>query len=402
MKLVKRQDKHQKSKNQYLLLLVCLILGFSTIQGGLLTLIRSVIAIPLKLDTVIAYTLYIGVIFMSMSAIFKRIKLDTTILFLVLAISYIISLLIELQEYSLQIGMELLFGLFAYTVARALRSYDDLIKYLNTTSNIMILSVIIVFILFPTKEVTMNSYSQTFGYAIFPSVIISFNAFMYKRSLLQLIFFAAAFFLVIIAGARGPVLASILFVIICVFQLNFFFRGSAKVLSTLVAFSFLVFMSFVFMSKIEGVITTYSSQDSNRLLEMLKKDNFFEDEARNSLKSKSIALIYDYPFGMGLGQERVALSDSLNEVAGSYPHNFFLEIFIQYGWILGFTITVLLLYFMFISFFKNKNVTTKNIWLMFFFIGFLPLMFSGTYINWPLFWLFLGLTVNIIHENKLV
>ena len=402
MNLIKKEYKSQKKTNQYLQVLICFILGFPTIQGGLITLFRSVIVMPLKLDSVIAYTLYLAVIFLSIKSIFNRIKLDTIILLLVLTISYIISLLIEVQEFSLQMGMELLFGFIVYTVTRALRSYDNLIKYLNITSILIILSVIIMFILFPTEEVTINSYSQTFGYAILPAVIISFNAFMNNRSMLQIIYFVASFVLVIIAGARGPFVISILFIMIRCFQGIKSIGEGRKVSSTFIVFSIFVFMSIIFMSKIEDVITTNSFQDYNRILEMLKKDELLDDEGRNSLKSKSIALIWDHPFGMGLGQERVALSDIHKEAVGNYPHNFFLEIFIQYGWILGFTITVSLLYFMFISFFKNKNVTTKNIWLMFFFIGFLPLMFSGSYINWPLFWLFLGLTVNIIHENKLV
>lgn len=402
MNLIKKEDKSQKKTNQYLQVMICFILGFSTIQGGFLTLFRSVIEMPLKLDSVIAYTLYMAVIFLTIKAVFNRIKTDTTILLLILTISYIISLLIEVQEYSLQIGSELLFGFIVYTVTRALRNYDNLIKYLNITSILMLISVIIVFILFPTEEAKMISYSQTYGYAILPSVIISFNTFMNNRSVLQLIFFAAAFVLVIIAGARGPVLIAILFIFIRVFQVIKNIGGGIKVWSRLLVFSIFVFMAIIFIPKIEDVITTYSFLDSNRLLEMLKKDDLLVDEGRDLLKTKSIALIWNHPFGMGLGQERMALSDIPTEAVGNYPHNFFLEIFIHYGWILGFTITVSLLYFMFISFFKNKNVITKNIWLIFFCIGFLPLMFSGSYINWPLFWLFLGLTVNIIHENKLV
>lgn len=402
MNLIKIEFKSQKKTNQYLQILICFIIGFSTIKGGFLSLIRSVIIIPLKLDVVIPYSLFMVFIFLSIKAIISRIKLDTIILLLFITIAYLVSLLIEMQEYSLQIGLELLIGFIVYTVTRALRSYDNLINYLNITSILIILSVIIMYIIFPTEEVTMISYSQTFAYAIFPAVIFSFNSFMNKRSILQLIYFAIAFVLIIIAGARGPFFISILFIFIRVFQVIKNIGSGRKVWSTLIVFSIFVLMSVIFMSKIEDVITTNSFQDYNRILEMLKNDELLEDEGRNSLKSKSMALIWDHPFGMGLGQERVALSDNHKEAVGNYPHNFFLEIFIQYGWILGFSIIISMLYFMFISFFKNKNVTTKNIWLMFFFIGFLPLMFSGSYINWPLYWLFLGLTVNIIHENKLV
>ena len=394
--------KSQKKTNQYLQILICFIVGFSTINGGFLTLIRSVIVIPSKLDVVIPYTLFMVCIFLSIKAIISRIKLNTIIVLILITIAYLVSLLIEIQDYSLQIGLELLIGFIIYTVTRALRSYDDLIKYLDITSILIILSVIIVFIIFPSKEVMMTSYSQTFAYAIFPAVIFSFNSFINNRSILWLIYFAIAFVLIIIAGARGPVIISILFIFIRVFQFIKNIGGGIKVWSTLLVFSIFVFMAIVFMPKIEDIITKYSFQDSNRLLEMLRKDDLLEDEGRNSLKNKSIALILDHPFGMGLGQERVVLSDIPTEAVGNYPHNFFLEIFIHYGWIIGLIITVSLLYFMFMSFFKNKNVVTRNIWLMFFFIGFLPLMFSGSYINWPIFWLFLGLTVNIIRENKLV
>lgn len=172
--------------------------------------------------------------------------------------------------------------------------------------------------------------------------------------------------------------------------------------------SIFAFMVVVSMSKVEKIITEYSFQDGNRLIEMLKNDDLLEDDARNSLKSISISLIKDHPFGMGIGQERKslqerkALSNAQDDAVGNYSHNFFLEIMLNYGIIIGVVISALLVYLIFINFFKNKNETTKNIWLMFFSFGFLPLMFSGSYTNWPWFWLFLGVSVNIFYENKLV
>ena len=165
---------------------------------------------------------------------------------------------------------------------------------------------------------------------------------------------------------------------------------------------FIIIFTLVFWPKVEKLVIINSFNDSNRITQRLEQDNMFEDDSRNTLITNSLALIIEHPFGMGIGQERAALSDNYQDDVGWYPHNLFLEVLLHYGIIIGVIIIVFLIYLMYISFIKNKNDITRNIWLMLFSIGFMPLMFSGSYTNWPLFWLFLGLSVNIFYENRLV
>lgn len=399
MKISKPVDKIHESKERNLSILVCFIIGFTTIQGGVLTLLRSFIELPFKLDVLITFILYVTVVVKSTKTIFKRIKTDSIIIFLTLLVTYYISLLIDVQNYSLQMGANLIFGVFTYTVIRTIRSYDVLIKFINIMSILSTLSVIIVYVLFPTKEITIDSYSQTFAYAILPSAIISFNAFMSRKSILHLTNFAVAFLLVIIAGARGPFFISFFYILVVVAQSVI---RKIKNRSLFFIIPCLVFIAVIYFPNVEKIITKYSFKDSNRILEMIESDIILEQFARESLREKSLALIFENPFGMGLGQERVALSYNSEEAAGSYPHNLFLEIFLQYGIYLGLFITILLIYLMSSSFLNNNNIITKDIWLMFLSLGFLPLMFSATYTNWPGFWVFLALNVNILHENKLI
>ena len=238
--------------------------------------------------------------------------------------------------------------------------------------------------------------------SILPAVVISFNAFLKKKSLLHLINFVVAFVLLTMAGARGPFVITILFILISSFQVRKSFSKKKKFLSVFFGVLFIIIFTLVFWPKVEKLVIINSFNDSNRISQRIEQDNMFEDDSRNSLISNSLSLIIEHPFGMGIGQERVELSDNYQDDVGWYPHNFFLEVLLHYGIIIGAIIIALLIYLMYISFVKNKNDVTRNIWLLFFSFGFLPLMFSGSYTNWPLFWLFLGLSINILHENKLV
>lgn len=391
-----------KNRDKYLQILICFIIGFSTINSGALTFLRSILVLPMKLDVAFTYFMYFVVILLSIKIIFKRITHDTILLLFVLTIAYLISLLIQVQEYSLLIGIQLFICSMVYIAARALRKYDYLIKFMNYTSILITISVIIIYLLFPSKEVIEQSYSQNLGYAILPAVIISFNAFLKKKSLLHLINFVVAFVLLTMAGARGPFVITILFILISSFQVRKSFSKKKKFLSVFFGVLFIIIFTLVFWPKVEKLVIINSFNDSNRIIQRLEQDNMFEDDSRNTLITNSLSLIIEHPFGMGIGQERAALSDNYQDDVGWYPHNLFLEVLLHYGIIIGVIIIVFLIYLMYISFIKNKNDITRNIWLMLFSIGFMPLMFSGSYTNWPLFWLFLGLSVNIFYENRLV
>ena len=72
-----------------------------------------------------------------------------------------------------------------------------------------------------------------------------------------------------------------------------------------------------------------------------------------------------------------------------YPHNIFLEVMWDYGYLLG---SLLIIFF--VTIFIKRILLCRDsefkIMMVLFGAGFLPLLFSFTYTEWPLFWALTG------------
>jgi len=90
-------------------------------------------------------------------------------------------------------------------------------------------------------------------------------------------------------------------------------------------------------------------------------------------------------FGVGIAGDRVYLN-------GSYSHNIFLEIISGFGVIIG-TLIILLLGLLIVKSLFSKNSRTVNYVLVWFSVGFVPLIVSGSYLIDFKFWIFLGVAL---------
>jgi O-antigen ligase len=98
--------------------------------------------------------------------------------------------------------------------------------------------------------------------------------------------------------------------------------------------------------------------------------------------------------GIGLAGDRLY-------TGGTYSHNIFLEIISGFGIIVGIIILLFLGCITIRSLFL-KNKTRANLMLMWFCIGFVPLIVSGSYLTSFQFWIFLGLITrfSVTKEQK--
>ena len=134
---------------------------------------------------------------------------------------------------------------------------------------------------------------------------------------------------------------------------------------------------------------------SRTLTLMLHSTDF--STGRTALYSKTLKAISEKPFlGYGLAGDRVILG-------GTYPHNFFLEVIAQFGVIFGFLFSVLIIVLCIVGFFANKPVV-RDLTAIFFSIGFIHLLLSGSYLTSANFWLLIAIGFDSIclHKRKQV
>ena len=117
-------------------------------------------------------------------------------------------------------------------------------------------------------------------------------------------------------------------------------------------------------------------------------------DIRNNVFEYMGDYIKSNPFGYGFLGDRVILAN----INASYPHNFFYEIVLQFGWIIGGLVSIYIVYKLIrhLVFSTGKSVFESPIDITFA-IGFVKLLMSGSYIWESLFAIMIYL---IIAERK--
>lgn len=201
-------------------------------------------------------------------------------------------------------------------------------------------------------------------------------------------------FLILFMGARGPVVSLLAFLVVYfVFFYNYKSHGLIKRVLLLVLSGSLYY----FLTPLLIVLNFVSSNLglSNRVFESMLAQEMLDSNGRDDIYDEIIkAIINDRTgFGYGLGGDRLFTSHS-------YSHNFEIEILVSFGVLLG-GLFLFLLALMFLRVvFKTKGTPTCVFWFGMFCFGFMPLQFSGTWINSPELFLLIGYTVSVLMTKK--
>ena len=87
------------------------------------------------------------------------------------------------------------------------------------------------------------------------------------------------------------------------------------------------------------------------------------------------------------------------DMGSAYPHNFIIEIMVQYGYVIGSIILFYLLYLLIKSLIKS-NTIERELLIIIFSTEIIRLMVSSSYLRSSLFFLWLGLSINIVYRRK--
>lgn len=243
-----------------------------------------------------------------------------------------------------------------------------------------------------TNRISLGPYSMSLSYYMLLPVIVHMNNFFVKRSIESSLITTIAVFIIFALGSRGAILCIGIYVILCFMTQSG--KNSVKNWVFKLSAFFTLFFSVFFLKEIftflNNILIKYNIH--SRTIALFLRDKVHLS-GREVIYSTIVDQIKTHPLmGIGLAGDRLY-------TGGTYSHNIFLEIISGFGIIAG-TIILLILGYITIRSLFLKNKAIANLMLMWFCIGFVALIVSGSYLTSFQFWIFLGLASQFIIRHK--
>ena len=364
--------------------------------------------LPASIGALVVYGLLAVTLALSLKAISSRLTPAVAAItaLLILAFAVMAAIDTEHSDFYLQVGARsLLLAVPWLLVANAVREGGKLLRYLYMSAVVAVVAAGLR-VVFPAPQVLATTYSQYDGYLVLPTAVIFADDFFRRRRVSTLLLLVVAVGLLFSAGARGPLFAFILYLLIraaVTLRRRPFLVGLIVVAGTALTSWF----NIVVAALLKVLVKLFSSQGlSTRALDRLINGDFLQDEARLSLAGFAWSYISRYPVtGVGVARDRLLMADAIGEydpamISGWYPHNFVLEVLLQYGVFVGgallLSITVLIIR----AVLSVTDPDLSRIVLIFTGIGLWPLLVSGSYLTSPLFFTLLGLCLSMRSRRR--
>lgn len=260
---------------------------------------------------------------------------------------------------------------------------DKLILYEKMRKHSYLISVMLIFSYILTRE--NISYNMSLGYYLLPTSLLHINEWIEGRNrILNSLFCIIEIYIICVFGSRGVMLCLLSYIGIRIFmkletiQVKIVFSSLAVVLLGI------VFLGFQMLDTSNEIV------DNSYILSSLKNGTFFKS-ARSTIYKNSLEMILEKPvLGWGIAGEFFIL--------GTYPHNFFLEVMIDFGILLGGAFSIYVICKTIIAFKTQQNI--KELLVILLCAGFFPTMLSGSWLlEWKLF-LFWGLVFSVTSKKK--
>lgn len=235
-------------------------------------------------------------------------------------------------------------------------------------------------------------YDMVFSYLVLVPVLLLANKAM-KQKVFGLDFFLTLIGVVAILwiGSRGPVLAFTVFILLRILFSASNMNGGYSIIRRLgfMAFLLVVWLNLdvVLVSLERWFLTTGLPSRAVFLLLRSSAEGVDFLTGRAQIWSVAMNSIYERPiWGYGIAGDRVFLY-------GTYPHNLFLEVLVQFGVILGLLIITAFIAVVLLGWIK-ASPTEREFIAVFIGLGLVPLMVSGSFWVSANFWLLIAICLS--------
>ena len=385
------------------------IFCMSSIASFIKGLFLLIIGDSFFLESVITYCVLIILLCLS----FNKIKKSISIWDLIYLIIFIIALSLSLLSFNDDINLvwdilkEIIRScILCYLVGISIENYIELRKVLKIVAYVILIISIINILFLKTVFLVLN-YSQDFGYKVLIASIIFAFELISEGKIRYLVAEICTLILILMSGSRGPLLSLILSLAI----LFFLFNVRNTVYNYFLTISIVVFGIIIYLNlqTLLIVLSSYFERFgvSQRVLNAFLSNSISVDSSRSSIARYVINYIKNDPItGSGLFNDRVLIFNNITFSStqtyyGSYAHNFFLEILMQFGLVLGSLIIFLFFRLLYISIFKNIEKSSEYITVFMFCFGFLPLLVSRSYLTTKWFYMLIGVIIGVNRKKNI-
>jgi len=348
-------------------------------------------------DSVILYSvLFISIIF-SIVPIIKMVNSKQLVVILVMAIVSLISIVrnVTLVEFHVKFILTVMPYIFIGFVLDIKREYFK--KYISLFTKIACIAGASQ-ILFSIIKNGGYTHDMTSAYSLLPSAIFSIYFLFTRRRVIDILVFLAMTVELLFFGVRWPIaLYGFSFVIL---MLYFSKNVKFKVLLTIFSLStVLIFISGLYSDILTNISNFFIEIGiTNSVIERILNGTLTEQNGRDVIYNTMMELVKDKPIiGYGLFFDRT--------VFGAYAHNIIIELWINFGFLLGSLFIIATMF----NTIKIINTNMKNDFVFVFIIMVIimslgQLLISGSYLENTYFFLLIGLFFNhrFNHSNGVI
>lgn len=333
----------------------------------------------------------ISVFLFSISVLFKsisKIVIISTVFFLILWISsYVIypSNIPYLTENFVQFFIYCLpfFWLGYYFIKE--RIYLSYLLPIAKIKLILALTVQVLIFINPSVDIFKGDY-QTAAYSIVVGLIAVYYLALHYKKIEDIILSITGTIILLLVGSRGIFLSLIYFWAMYFISTTKMKKIPILIISTAIIFALVDYKELLL--SIDSIAQTLGF--STHLTEALLSGEFFNDESRENLYTNFIVSAWKEPWGYGImGDRHISFATGFFWKP-IYPHNIFIELLVQFGYIGGTIISVGLIYVLFRSQLFQKKIDIKMTVLVISSTTIIKLLFASSFWTDQMFFMLLG------------
>ncbi len=240
---------------------------------------------------------------------------------------------------------------------------------------------------------------MVYSYFLLLPACVCFEYANMNNSKIDLIVAVIASISMLACGARGAIIALLLYFVICFSRYNFRQLSYSQVIKLLIIFVCGIIFVLFYDELLSIIARIFEGLNiDSRVISYLQTEKFLEDSGRKTITEAIKEGLINNPLGYGIFGDRY-VSGTFGTGKYRYAHNIFLELLCDFG-IIGGTIVILLLTIMIINLIVS-NKYRKEIHLVFAFIPYaiFQLFFSSSFLENIPFFALLGLAISVFTKK---
>ena len=227
---------------------------------------------------------------------------------------------------------------------------------------------------------------------LLPAVVFAFKYRWGQYNIYLLLSVICGILMVVLGGKRMTMICYI-FTLLYIFVVGRTRIQKIKFLFTSIT---ILFLFIIFFPEVCAIVSDLFSINlgENRIFEKFTSVDIVSSKGRDEIHDElynNIFTLQGLFIGYGINGDMVLTKTH------EYSHNFFLELIVEFGIIMGALITTLFFFLIYKTYHYANEY--KQLLIMLLFLALLPLLQSGSFWSFQMFWLFMGISMHVVLRN---